>query len=130
MNTTIEAVKQPTEAEQAKHVWTACLEVLKEQVNSQSFKTWFEPIVPLSLEGGRLVIQVPSQFFFDWLEEHYNELIKGTITKVLGSEAFLEYSVASDGFLLETEYQPPPTPPQEKRTYPPQPTSRSPSAPA
>jgi chromosomal replication initiator protein len=124
MNTAIDTVKQPSEAEQAQHVWAACLDLLREHVNSQSFKTWFEPIVALNLFGGKLVIQVPSQFFYDWLEEHYNELINGTIVKVLGNEAHLEYSVASDGSLSEIEYQPAPAViTQDKRTYPPQPTS-------
>ena len=45
--------------------------MIKERVNSQSFKTWFEPIIPQHLQGGTLTVQVPSQFFYDWLEEHY-----------------------------------------------------------
>ena len=125
MDTTTDTMKQPPEVQQAQEVWTACLDVLKEQVNTQSFKTWFEPIIPMKLEGGRLVIRVPSQFFYDWLEEHYSELIIAVITRVLGTEARLEYSVISDLSAgdFEQDLPSPSTSVQEQRPYPPQPTS-------
>ena len=44
-------------------VWSNCLEVIKDIVEWQHFKTWFEPIKPVELKGNILVIQVPSQFF-------------------------------------------------------------------
>ncbi|HEY4643347.1 MAG TPA: DnaA N-terminal domain-containing protein, partial [Bacteroidota bacterium] len=49
-------------------VWKKCLAVIGENINEQSFKTWFEPIVPVGLEENRLTIRVPSQFFYEWLE--------------------------------------------------------------
>lgn len=125
MDTTTETMKQPTEVERAKDVWLACLNILREQVNTQSYKTWFEPIIPVRLNGDRLVIQVPSQFFFDWLEEHYTELIAAVITRILGTEARLEYSITSDSSAEDLQAEPPSltSPPPEQRSYPPQPTS-------
>ncbi len=52
-------------------VWEKCLAVIKDNIPYQSFKTWFEPIVPLKVENNILVVQVPSQFFYEWLEDHY-----------------------------------------------------------
>lgn len=86
----------PSEAEEARHVWQACLQAIQERVNTQSFKTWFEPVVPLHLQSGRLTVQVPSQFFYDWLEEHYSEVLSSTIERVLGKEARLSYIVKQD----------------------------------
>lgn len=126
MEAASDSLQQPSEAEQAARAWGACLDVLRESVNSQSFKTWFEPIVPVRLEAGTLTVQVPSQFFYDWLEEHYSELLDGTVTKVLGAGAELEYAVASDSLTPEVEYSPLPTPAnqnQERPLYPPQPAS-------
>jgi chromosomal replication initiator protein len=57
-------------------VWNNCLQVIKENIGDQSFKTWFQPIKPISLRDGVLTIQVPSQFFYEWLEEHYVQLLK------------------------------------------------------
>lgn len=115
----------PSEEEQARDVWNACLEMIRDSVNTQSFKTWFEPMVPVSLRGGKLTVQVPSQFFYDWLEEHYYSVISATIEKVLGKEAHLEYSVRTDEAPVEVEYQTSPQAGalQERRLFPPQPPS-------
>ena len=115
----------PSEEDQARAVWNACLDHIRESVNTQSFKTWFEPMIPLHLQAGKLTVQVPSQFFYDWLEEHYYSVISQTIETVLGKDAHLEYSVRTDEPPIDMEYQisPPSVPRQERRTFPPQPTS-------
>jgi chromosomal replication initiator protein len=117
-------IAQPTEAEQAKFVWAACLDLIRDGVNTQSFRTWFEPILPIGLRDGRLTIQVPSQFFYDWLEEHYYSLVSNTVTRVLGHGVSLEYVVRKDEPSLETihEYMPAHLK-TEKRVFPQQPTS-------
>ncbi|HRS54377.1 MAG TPA: chromosomal replication initiator protein DnaA [Bacteroidales bacterium] len=77
-------------------VWEKCLNIIKDNINYRSFKTWFEPIIPLKIENNVLTIQVPSQFFYEWLEEHYIHLLKKTIKKELGPEGRLEYSIVVD----------------------------------
>jgi chromosomal replication initiator protein len=77
-------------------VWSQCLGKIQQRVSSLSFKTWFQPIVPLKLEDRELTVQVPSQFFYDWVEQHYNALIREAITGVLGEQATLYYSIAAD----------------------------------
>jgi len=77
-------------------VWNNCLYVIKDNIGEQSYKTWFEPIVPLMLKDNILTIQVPSQFFYEWLEEHYVSLLKRVIYQELGSEGRLEYSIIVD----------------------------------
>lgn len=77
-------------------VWESCLEIIRDNVSSQSFKTWFEPIKPVKLSNSVLTIQVPSQFFYEWLEEHYITLLKKTIKKELGTEGRLEYSIVME----------------------------------
>lgn len=83
-------------------VWDNCLKVIKDNIHYQSFKTWFLPIKPLKLENNVLTIQVPSQFFYEWLEEHYIGLLKKTIKKELGIDGSLEYSI-----LMENAYDNP-----------------------
>jgi len=80
-------------------VWNNCLQIIKDNIHYQSFKTWFEPIIPLKIENNVLTIQVPSQFFYEWLEEHYISLLKKTIKKELGVEGRLEYSIIMDNSL-------------------------------
>ena len=74
-------------------IWKNCLEYIKERIPNQSFSTWFEPIKPLKSEGNVLTIQVPSQFFYEWLEEHYVHTLKEAISKEMGIGSRLEYSV-------------------------------------
>ena len=62
-------------------------------MSAQAYKTWFEPIKPVKLEENVLTIQVPSQFFYEWLEEHYVSLLKKIILKEIGPEGRLEYSI-------------------------------------
>jgi chromosomal replication initiator protein len=119
-----QSVVSPSDTEQALDVWKACLESIRENINTQSFKTWFEPIVPVHLRSGKLTVQVPSQFFYDWLEEHYASTIASTITKVLGPDASLEYSVRTEETQTETgmsERDVLPVPVSQKRSAPVQP---------
>jgi len=80
----------------AEKVWTNCLKIIKDIVEWQHFKTWFEPIQPVSLKNSVLVIQVPSQFFFEYLEEHYVNLLGKTLKREMGKEARLEYRIMVD----------------------------------
>jgi len=65
-------------------VWAACLQVIKDNIPLQAFKTWFEPIIPVKLDNDVLTIQVPSHFFYEWLEENYIVLLKKVIKKRIG----------------------------------------------
>lgn len=75
------------------NVWENCLQIIKDNIPSQSYKTWFEPITALRLEDSILTIQVPSLFFYEWLEEHYVGLLRKTIKKYLGENGRLEYNI-------------------------------------
>ncbi|AGA76305.1 chromosomal replication initiator protein DnaA [Echinicola vietnamensis] len=81
---------------EAKAVWDECLRVIEEHVNEQSFSTWFKPINPVRLDGSVLTIQVPSQFFYEWLEDNYVQVLKLAIKNILGPNGKLEYAVVVD----------------------------------
>ncbi|MBN1111474.1 MAG: chromosomal replication initiator protein DnaA [Bacteroidales bacterium] len=77
-------------------VWNNCLEIIKDNVSPVSFRTWFEPILPVKLENSVLTIQVPSAFFYEYLEEQYIDIIAKTIRREIGENAKLEYSVVME----------------------------------
>ncbi len=77
-------------------IWERCLKVIKDNVPSISFRTWFEPIVPIKLENNILTIQVPSPFFYEYLEEQYIDILRRVLKKELGGDAKLEYSVVME----------------------------------
>ena len=76
-----------------KTVWKNCLHIIRDNVGEQAFKTWFEPIVPVLLNNDVLTIQVPSQFFYEWLEEHYVHVLRKAIDAELGAKGRLEYAI-------------------------------------
>ncbi len=76
--------------------WEKCLQVIKDNIALNSYKTWFIPIIPVKLETNILTIQVPSHFFYEWLEEHYIVLLKKVIKRVVGNEGRLEYSIVME----------------------------------
>ena len=77
----------------ANSVWNNCLVFINDNIQPQAFKTWFEPIKPVKLSDNALSIQVPSKFFYEWLEEHYVKLLKVALTKELGETAKLVYVI-------------------------------------
>ncbi|MFY0626873.1 MAG: chromosomal replication initiator protein DnaA [Reichenbachiella sp.] len=77
-------------------IWENCLKYIEEKTPQQSFKTWFSPIVPLNFKETVLTIQVPSQFFYEWLEDNYVGLLKEAIQAEIGPKGKLEYSVIVD----------------------------------
>ncbi|HUL43948.1 MAG TPA: chromosomal replication initiator protein DnaA [Bacteroidota bacterium] len=77
-------------------IWNQCLEHIRTRINAQSYKTWFEPINPLSLDDQTFVIQVPSEFFSEWIEEHYYSLITECLARLTGRELSIEYDIIPD----------------------------------
>ena len=112
-----------------KQVWEECLEVIRDNISRQSFKTWFAPLKAISLERDgewlRLTVQLPSRFYFEWLEEHYFSLIRKTISKVLGPDGRLFYDIVIekddpyrgvDGATMQLPARQPANEPQPQRS--------------
>ncbi|HLT47417.1 MAG TPA: chromosomal replication initiator protein DnaA [Rubricoccaceae bacterium] len=78
-------------------VWNECLAFIRDNISRQSYRTWFEPLQAVALEEEegvvRLTVQLPSRFYYEWLEEHYFALLRKTITKVLGPNGRLFYDI-------------------------------------
>ena len=72
-------------------IWNECLDLIREKVSPQAYKTWFEPTRPLSIEEDTLNIQVPNRFFYEWIDEKYYSVVRKTLVKVLGDQAKLIY---------------------------------------
>lgn len=93
---------QQAKTRQDRQLWSECLTIIQSRINTQSFKTWFEPITPLGIVEEKLRLQVPSQFFAEWLEEHYDSLITDVIGSILGAQLTVEYVVNKEEFGFPT----------------------------
>lgn len=87
----------------AANVWKNCLNFIEDNIQPQAFKTWFLPIKPVKLSHDSLSIQVPSKFFYEWLEEHYVKLLKVALTRELGENAKLVYIIKLENTYGNTE---------------------------
>lgn len=74
-------------------IWNNCLLTIKQSVDPQSFNTWFAPIRPVALQSNELTIQVPHRLFYEWLEEHYIDVLKSSLNKALGTAGRLQYRI-------------------------------------
>lgn len=77
--------------EKAKEIWKACLNIIRQSINGLSFKTWFEPIEPLGYDNKELIIKLPNDLSWDYIEVHFNSLIKKALLNTIGPEAKLTY---------------------------------------
>lgn len=74
-------------------VWSNCLRIIEQIIEPQQYSTWFKPIKPLSLVNSTLTVEVPSDFFREFLEDSFLDVIRKTLKRVLGADARLVYSI-------------------------------------
>ena len=70
--------------EQLNKQWKQCLDIIQDNLNRTVFDTWFAPLVPVSFKDKELVLQVPSQFYYEYIEEKYLDLLSKVLYKVFG----------------------------------------------
>ena len=86
-------------------VWANCLKIIRDNVDDQNYQTWFVPIQAVGIEKTTLILQLPSHMFYEWLEEHYINLLKTAIKKELGSSGKLQYRVVIEKKEISTDSQ-------------------------
>lgn len=81
-----------------KSLWEQCLCLISENVSEQQYNTWFKPLVFKSYQPATkcLLLLVPSMFVYEYLEEHFIDLLKKVLTRVFGERVMLTYSVITD----------------------------------
>ncbi|MBR6859145.1 MAG: hypothetical protein IKM89_07035, partial [Bacteroidales bacterium] len=74
-------------------MWNNCLQIIANNIDPQKFDTWFKPIRPVSLVDSTLTVEVPTDFFRDYIEGAYLDLLKLTLKRAIGAGAQLHYMV-------------------------------------
>jgi chromosomal replication initiator protein len=82
-------------------IWKNCLSLIKENVTLMTYNTWFLPIRPVDLVNLTLTVQLPSQFFWEWIDEHYSSLIHKALYGVLGEGSKLAYVINEESSAVE-----------------------------
>ena len=79
-------------------LWEHSLQLIKANVTEQQYQTWFKPIVFESYSPATLtlLVQVPSPFVYEYLEENFVDLISKVLTRCFGVNVRLAYRVITD----------------------------------
>jgi chromosomal replication initiator protein len=78
-------------------IWSDTLDVVRTELNTPTFKTWFEHTMPLGVIDETLVISVHNDFARDWLESRYSGLLRSALSQVAGTPLNVTFTVNGDG---------------------------------
>ena len=79
------------------NIWDKTKSVLRDRLPAHAFETWFEPIKPLKVAGPQLILQVPNQFFSEWVDMHYRKHIISTLEGLGGEPREIKYVISTEG---------------------------------
>lgn len=82
--------------ENINEIWTIILSDIKNSINTPTYKTWFENIVPISLKKNTLTVSVSSDFAKEWFETRYNKILSDSINKSLNQTCKIKIIVDPD----------------------------------
>lgn len=76
-------------------LWDNCLQLIQANVTEQQFKTWFAPLVLESYSEAKheLLVQVPSRYVYEYLEQYYVGLLSKVLARVFGNNVKLNYRI-------------------------------------
>lgn len=77
-------------------IWNTTLGILKVNIEETQYKTWISQIIPLSLDSEYFDIQVPSDFFKEYIDDHYADLICQALQRSCGLPLDLRYHIVID----------------------------------
>lgn len=79
-------------------LWEQCLQLIRDNVTEQQFTTWFKPIIFEAFDAATniLLVQVPSPFVYEYLEENYVDLLSKVLTRIYGKGVQLKYRIVTD----------------------------------
>ena len=86
-----------------KDIWEIVQGELKKSQPSHAYSTWFEPIKSMGIHEGNLLLELPNQFFYDWIQSHYVETIEKFVTKEYSEKLTIKYTVAPQNPLVVEE---------------------------
>ena len=80
-----------------KALWEECLHLIEANVSEQQYKTWFAPIVfeSYSETEQTLLVQVPSPYVYEYLEQYYVGLLSKVLARVFGTSVKLSYRIVT-----------------------------------
>jgi chromosomal replication initiator protein len=88
-------------------VWDSALDIVRGELNTPTFKTWFEHTSPIGVTDQTVLVSAQNEFARDWLESRYSGLLSAALTQVTGTPFSVVFKV-SDAPAEETVVIPSP----------------------
>jgi len=74
-------------------LWISVTSKIKTMVTEQAYATWFEPIKAVAIENHSLTLEVPSKFYYEWIDSHYGTILLEKLKEITGENLKIRYSV-------------------------------------
>jgi chromosomal replication initiator protein len=76
----------------AQHIWNCAKEDLRHKMTSSAeYDCWIANIVPLSFDGINFELGVQNEFFINWLEDNYQDLILSALEGAIGKAVSIAF---------------------------------------
>tara|TARA_B100000953_G_C18016934_1_gene419567 strand:- start:378 stop:1721 length:1344 start_codon:yes stop_codon:yes gene_type:complete len=76
-----------------KTLWNKLKKEIKETTNERMFGTWIEPVKPIALNRNILVLELPNQFFYEWIETHYKNQFEKILKEKLKEKIKIQFTI-------------------------------------
>ena len=73
--------------------WSKCLELIKDNIGSDRFNTWFACAKPVAFSENRLTLRLPSYFYYEKYEDDFYDILSKALKRVFGHQIKLGYEV-------------------------------------
>lgn len=86
-----------------KTLWNKLKKEIKETTNERMFGTWIEPVKPIALNRSILVLELPNQFFYEWIETHYKNQFEKILKEKLKEEIKIQFTIGVESVSNKAE---------------------------
>ena len=77
-------------------IWGEALSHLKAQLPGHALSAWFEPVEPIGLSDNKILLEVPNQFFAEWIESHYEKELESSLNSIGGMDYGFKFVINSN----------------------------------
>jgi len=84
-------------------IWGDIKTYLGDHLPEHAINTWFEPIKPIAIQKNELVLEVPNQFFYEWIESHYSKHINKATEKLFNNKFLIKFIISAKNQEIQPE---------------------------
>ncbi len=77
-------------------IWNRTKDILRERLTDHAYNTWFEPVNCIAESDSELVLEVPNQFFYEWIESHYRRTLDTIFRNDFNQNLSIKYTVSTE----------------------------------